>query len=99
MTERWLGPATAALFLAGAATAQDAPFLDINPAWSPDGRSLVFESRRHGAAQLFVIGANGVEKIIEIDLNAAERQMFVKSVESVKGLIEACAKIAPQLGT
>ena len=46
-----------------------------------------------------VIGANGVEKIIEIDLNAAERQMFVKSVESVKGLIEACAKIAPQLGT
>jgi malate dehydrogenase len=45
-----------------------------------------------------VIGANGVEKIIEIDLNAAERQMFVKSVESVKGLIEACAKIAPQLG-
>ena len=45
-----------------------------------------------------VIGANGVEKIVEIDLNAAERQMFVKSVESVKGLIEACAKIAPQLG-
>jgi malate dehydrogenase len=46
-----------------------------------------------------VIGANGVEKIVEIDLNAAERQMFVKSVESVKGLIEACSKIAPQLGT
>jgi malate dehydrogenase len=45
-----------------------------------------------------VIGANGVEKIVEIDLNAAERQMFVKSVESVKGLIEACSKIAPQLG-
>src|SRR5262249_48849702 len=34
-----------------------------------------------------VIGANGVEKIVEIDLNAAERQMFLKSVESVKGLI------------
>jgi malate dehydrogenase len=45
-----------------------------------------------------VIGANGVERIVEIDLNAAERQMFVKSVESVKGLIEACSKIAPQLG-
>jgi len=40
-----------------------------------------------------------VEKIVEIDLNAAERQMFIKSVESVKGLIEACAKIAPHLGT
>jgi malate dehydrogenase len=45
-----------------------------------------------------VIGANGVEKIVEIDLNAAERQMFLKSVESVKSLIEACSKIAPQLG-
>ena len=44
-----------------------------------------------------VIGAAGVEKVVEIDLNAAERQMFLKSVESVKGLIEACKKIAPQL--
>ncbi len=44
-----------------------------------------------------VIGANGVEKIVEIDLNAAERAMFQKSVESVKGLVEACTKIAPQL--
>jgi malate dehydrogenase len=46
-----------------------------------------------------VVGANGVERIVEIDLNSAERQMFIKSVESVKGLIEACNKIAPQLGT
>ena len=45
-----------------------------------------------------VIGANGIEKIVEIDLNAAERAMFQKSVESVKGLVEACTKIAPQLG-
>jgi malate dehydrogenase len=44
-----------------------------------------------------IIGAKGVEKIVEIDLNAAERQMFMKSVESVKGLIEACGKIAPHL--
>jgi malate dehydrogenase len=44
-----------------------------------------------------VIGANGVEKIIEIDLNAAERAMFSKSVDSVKGLIDACTKIAPHL--
>lgn len=44
-----------------------------------------------------VIGAHGVEKIVEIDLNAAERQMFMKSVESVKGLVDACKKIAPQL--
>ncbi len=44
-----------------------------------------------------VVGANGIEKIVEIDLNAAERAMFQKSVESVKGLIEACTKIAPHL--
>ena len=44
-----------------------------------------------------IIGADGVEKIVEIDLNAAERQMFIKSVESVKGLVDACTKIAPQL--
>jgi len=45
-----------------------------------------------------VIGAGGVERIVEIDLNSAERQMFMKSVESVKGLIDACNKIAPHLG-
>ncbi len=45
-----------------------------------------------------IIGAGGVERIIEIDLNTAERQMFMKSVESVKGLVEACNEIAPNLG-
>jgi malate dehydrogenase len=44
-----------------------------------------------------IIGAHGVEKIVEIDLSAAERQMFSKSVESVQGLLEAAKKIAPQL--
>jgi malate dehydrogenase len=45
-----------------------------------------------------IVGAGGAERIIEIDLNAAERNMFIKSVESVKGLVDACTKIAPQLG-
>ena len=45
-----------------------------------------------------VIGANGVEKIVEISLNDAEKAMFQKSVASVQGLIDACVKIAPQLG-
>jgi malate dehydrogenase len=45
-----------------------------------------------------VIGANGVEKVVEIDLNDAEKAMFQKSVASVQGLIDACVKIAPQLG-
>ena len=44
-----------------------------------------------------VIGAKGVEKIIEIEMNTAERQMFMKSVESVRGLCDACKKIAPAL--
>jgi len=44
-----------------------------------------------------VVGGNGIDRIVEIDLNAAERAMFQKSVESVKGLITACTKIAPHL--
>ncbi|MGQ2908393.1 MAG: malate dehydrogenase [Aliihoeflea sp.] len=44
-----------------------------------------------------VIGAGGIERVIEIDLNKAEQKMFEKSVESVKGLCDACAEIAPAL--
>ena len=44
-----------------------------------------------------VIGAKGVERIVEIELNGAERAMFEKSVGSVQGLVEACKKIAPNL--
>ena len=45
-----------------------------------------------------VIGAKGVERIVEIELNGAERAMFDKSVASVQGLVDACKKIAPNLG-
>ncbi len=45
-----------------------------------------------------VIGAAGVERIIEIDLNKAEQAMFDKSVAAVVGLCEACVGIAPALG-
>jgi malate dehydrogenase len=34
-----------------------------------------------------IIGRNGVEEIIELDLNDEERQVFEKAVESVKGAI------------
>ena len=44
-----------------------------------------------------VIGAGGVERIIEIDLDRAERAMFEKSVEAVRGLCEACTRIQPAL--
>jgi len=45
-----------------------------------------------------VIGAKGVERIIEIDLSKAERGMFDKSVAAVDGLIEACVRLVPTLG-
>jgi malate dehydrogenase len=44
-----------------------------------------------------VIGAKGVERIVEIQLNGAERAMFEKSAEAVASLVEACKKIAPNL--
>ena len=45
-----------------------------------------------------VIGSGGAERVVEVDLNGAEREMFMKSVNSVKTLVEACKGIAPQLG-
>jgi malate dehydrogenase len=44
-----------------------------------------------------VIGAGGIEKIIDIKLNKDESAMFQKSVDSVKGLVEACKAIDPAL--
>ncbi|MEM6464145.1 MAG: malate dehydrogenase [Pseudomonadota bacterium] len=44
-----------------------------------------------------VIGAGGVERVIEIDLNKSEKDAFEKSVAAVTGLCEACVAIAPNL--
>jgi malate dehydrogenase len=44
-----------------------------------------------------VIGAGGVERIIEIELSKPEQKMFDSSVAAVQGLCEACVKIAPHL--
>lgn len=53
---------------------------------------------QYGLKDLYVgvpalIGAGGVEKIIEFDTNGAEKKMFAKSVASVQGLIAACKGI------
>ena len=40
-----------------------------------------------------VLGAGGVERVVEIDLDASERAMFEKSVSAVRGLIDAVRKI------
>ncbi len=44
-----------------------------------------------------VIGAAGVERIVEFPMDEAERAMFAKSVDSVKGLIAACKGIDASL--
>jgi malate dehydrogenase len=45
-----------------------------------------------------VIGAKGVERIVEIQLSGAERTMFDKSAQAVATLVDACKTIAPHLG-
>src|ERR1700749_505761 len=57
-----------------------------------------FLDGQYGLSDLYVgvpvvIGAAGVEKVIEFSTNDEEKAMFAKSVESVKGLMEACKGI------
>ena len=44
-----------------------------------------------------LIGSGGVEKVVEFPMNDDEKAMFAKSVESVRGLIQACKDIEPAL--
>ena len=44
-----------------------------------------------------VIGAGGVERVIEFPMDAAEKAMFAKSVASVRSLIGACKEIEAAL--
>ena len=46
---------------------------------------------------LVVIGAGGVERIVEIKLNSEEKAGFKKSLAAVEGLMAAARKIAPDL--
>jgi malate dehydrogenase len=45
-----------------------------------------------------VIGAKGVERVVEVEMSGSERDMFEKSASSVQTLVDACKKIAPNLG-
>jgi malate dehydrogenase len=61
-----------------------------------------FASGQYGLDGLYVgvptvLGAGGVERIIDIRLNEAEQAMFTKSVDAVKGLVAACKGIDPTL--
>ena len=44
-----------------------------------------------------IIGKNGVEKIVELNLNDEEKNNFANSIASVKNLLEAAKKIDPSL--
>ncbi|MEC7090858.1 MAG: malate dehydrogenase [Pseudomonadota bacterium] len=44
-----------------------------------------------------IIGKDGVERIVEINLDKDEKEEFSSSVKSVISLVEACQKIAPDL--
>ena len=44
-----------------------------------------------------VIGARGVERVVDIKMNKAEQAMFDKSIDAVKGLLAACKAIDPTL--
>jgi malate dehydrogenase len=60
-------------------------------------------SGQYGVKNLYVgvpavIGAGGIEKIVEIDLNRTERNQLDKSVAAVRSLVKDCIGIAPNLG-
>jgi malate dehydrogenase len=44
-----------------------------------------------------VIGAGGIERIVEISLTKEEQAMFNNSVAAVKGLVDACKAIDDSL--
>ena len=44
-----------------------------------------------------VIGAGGVERVVEISMNKDEQSMFDNSVNAVKGLVDACKGIDESL--
>ena len=44
-----------------------------------------------------VIGAGGIERVVEFPMDDGEKAMFAKSVESVQGLLAACKQIEPSL--
>ena len=44
-----------------------------------------------------IIGADGVERVIEVEMSKADQKAFDKSAQAVADLCDACAKIAPNL--
>lgn len=88
----YYAPATAAIQMADA-------YLKDKKLLVPAAAHL---SGQYGQDDLYVgvpiiIGAEGVERIVEIELTGEEQTMFDHSVDAVKGLIDACKAIEPSL--
>ena len=62
----------------------------------------VYLNGEYGTKDLYagvpvIIGSDGVEKIIELNLSQEEKANFEKSVKAVKDLFDAAKKIDPEL--
>ena len=76
--------------------------IEMAESYLKDKRRLLpcaaFLSGEYGLSDMYVgvpviIGANGVEKVVEIELIGEEKSGFEHSVGAVKGLMEACTAI------
>jgi len=92
---------TGSAFYAPAASA-----IEMAEAYLKDQKRLLpvaaFVDRAFGLDGMYVgvpviIGAGGVERLVEIQMDEAEQAMFQKSVDAVKGLVAACKTIDPSL--
>ena len=88
---------TGSAFYAPAASA-----IEMAEAYMKDQKRLLpcaaHLSGQYGVKDMYVgvptiIGAGGIERIVEIKLSKDERAMFDKSVDAVKGLVAACRDI------
>jgi len=81
--------------------------IEMAESYLKDKRRLLpvaaYLSGENGLSDMYVgvpvlIGENGVEKVVEIELQGEEKSGFDHSVDAVKGLMEACINIDPSLG-
>jgi len=81
--------------------------IDMADSYLKDKRRLLpcaaYLSGEYGLSEMYVgvptiIGENGIEKIVEIDLVGEEKSGFDHSVDAVKGLMDACKSIDASLG-
>lgn len=80
--------------------------IDMAESYLKDKRRLLpcaaHLSGEYGLSDMYVgvptiIGENGIEKVVEIDLVGEEKSGFDHSVDAVKGLMDACTSIDPSL--